>query len=507
MQISFASPASVEAGVLVLGVFADGVLSTAAAGIDKQSKGALSRALKAAPKFKGGRDETLSLYGLPGIGTDRVVLFGLGKPDAVDAVGLQRAGGVVAALLNQTGAAAATARLDGVAIVGKDGAGKDGAAAAAAEFAFGVRLRAWRFERYRTTEKPEAKPTLKSLTVQTGEAAAAKKAFARADAVAQGVFLTRELVSEPPNILNPESFAAKAKELAELGIEVEVLGEKQMRKLGMGALLGVGQGSAFESQLVVLQWKGAGGKRRDEAPIAFVGKGVTFDTGGISLKPGQGMWDMKWDMGGAGVVTGLMKGLALRKAKVNAVGVLGLVENMPSGDAQRPGDIVTSMSGQTIEVWNTDAEGRLVLADALWYTQDRFKPKAMINLATLTGAIIIALGTDHAGLFSNDDALAEKLAAAGKAVEEKLWRMPLADSYDKQIDSDIADMKNITGSRDAGSIVAGQFLQRFVNKVPWAHLDIAGTTWSGKDTPTVPKGATAFGVRLLDRLVADNYEG
>ena len=500
MQISFASPGSTEAGVLVLGVFADGVLSSAAADIDKRSKGALTRALKAAPKFKGSRDETLALYGLAGVGADRVVLFGLGKADAVDAVGLQRAGGVVAALLNHTAATAATARLDGVAI------GKDGAAAAA-EFAFGARLRAWRFERYRTTEKPEAKPTLKSLTVETDAAPAATKAFAKADAVAQGVFLTRELVSEPANILYPESFAARAKELADLGVEVEILGEKQMRKLGMGALLGVGQGSARESQLVVLQWNGATGKRKGDAPIAFVGKGVTFDTGGISLKPGQGMWDMKWDMGGAGVVTGLFKALALRKAKVNAIGVLGLVENMPSGEAQRPGDIVTSMSGQTIEVWNTDAEGRLVLADALWYAQDRFKPKAMINLATLTGAIVVALGTDHAGLFSNNDDLADKLAAAGRSVEEKLWRMPLADAYDRQIDSDIADMKNITGSRDAGSITAAQFLQRFVNKVPWAHLDIAGTTWSGKDTPTVPKGATAFGVRLLDRYVADNHEG
>ncbi|MGO4126543.1 leucyl aminopeptidase [Inquilinus sp. YAF38] len=501
MQISFAPPASVEAGALVLGVFADGVLSTAAAAVDKRSKGSLSRALKAAPKFKGGRDETLTLYGLAGIGADQVVLFGLGKPEEVDAVRLQRAGGAVAALLNQARINEATAQFEGIVLAGQ------GAGAAAAEFAFGARLRAWRFERYHTKEKAEAKPTLTSLTVQTGEAAAAKKIFARADAVAQGVFLTRELVSEPANILHPESFAAKAKELADLGVEVEILGEKQMRKLGMGALLGVGQGSARESQLVVLQWKGAGGKRKDEAPIAFVGKGVTFDTGGISLKPGQGMWDMKWDMGGAGVVTGLFKALALRKAKVNAVGVLGLVENMPSGDAQRPGDIVTSMSGQTIEVWNTDAEGRLVLADALWYTQDRFKPKAMVNLATLTGAVIIALGTDHAGLFANDDALAEKLTAAGKAVEEKLWRLPLGDAYDKQIDSDIADMKNITGSRDAGSIIGGQFLQRFVNKVPWAHLDIAGTTWSSKDTPTVPKGATAFGVRLLDRFVTDNYEG
>src|SRR6185312_11358314 len=245
---------------------------------------------------------------------------------------------------------------------------------------------------------------------------------------------------------------------------------------------------------------------KNKAPLAFLGKGVTFDTGGISIKPAGGMEDMKWDMGGAGVVIGLMKALAGRKARVNVVGIAGCVENMPSGAAQRPGDIVKSMSGQTVEVINTDAEGRLVLGDALWYCQDRFKPQFMINLATLTGAIIVALGHDHAGLFANNDQLADRLTAAGKAVEEKLWRMPLGDGYDRMIDTDAADMKNI-GGRDAGSITAAQFLQRFVNGMPWAHLDIAGTTWSKKDTAIVPKGATAFGVRLLERFVADHYEG
>jgi len=255
----------------------------------------------------------------------------------------------------------------------------------------------------------------------------------------------------------------------------------------------------------VMQWKG-NSSARNKAPIAFLGKGVTFDTGGISIKPAGGMEDMKWDMGGAGVVIGLMKALAGRKAKVNAVGICGCVENMPSGTAQRPGDIVKSMSGQTVEVLNTDAEGRLVLCDALWYCQDRFKPQFMIDLATLTGAIIIALGNEHAGLFANNELLAERLLTAGQAVGEKLWRMPLADAYDKMMDSDAADVKNISGGRDAGSITAAQFLQRFVNGVPWAHLDIAGTTWSKKDAPTVPKGATAFGVRLLNRFVAEHYE-
>jgi leucyl aminopeptidase len=277
-----------------------------------------------------------------------------------------------------------------------------------------------------------------------------------------------------------------------------------MKKLGMGALLGVGQGSERESQLVVMRWQGAADAKAK--PVAFVGKGVTFDTGGISIKPAAGMEEMKWDMAGSGVVIGLMRALAARKAKVNAVGVVGLVENMPSGTAQRPGDIVTSMSGQTIEVLNTDAEGRLVLADALWYTQENFKPAFIVDLATLTGAIMIALGQHHAGMFANDDELSDRLTAAGRQTGELVWRMPLAPAYDKLIDSPAADMKNI-GGRWGGSITAAQFLQRFIQKgTPWAHLDIAGMAWSDKDAPTVPKGATAFGVRLLDRLVADHYE-
>ena len=290
--------------------------------------------------------------------------------------------------------------------------------------------------------------------------------------------------------------------LTKLGVKVEVFGEKQLEKLGMRALLGVGQGSRRESQVAVMQWNGAG---RGRQPIAFLGKGVTFDTGGISIKPAAGMGDMKWDMGGAGAVAGLMMALAGRKAKANVVGLIGLVENMPDGNAQRPGDIVTSMSGKTIEILNTDAEGRLVLADVLWYCQQRFKPAFMVDLATLTGAIIVSLGHEYAGLFANDDALAKNLIAAGEATGEKVWRMPLAGAYDKMIDSDIADVKNI-GGRDAGSITAAQFLQRFTNGVPWAHLDIAGMAWSSKDSDTVPKGGTGYGVRLLDRLVRDYYE-
>ena len=312
-------------------------------------------------------------------------------------------------------------------------------------------------------------------------------------------------------MLHPAELAERCKPLEKLGLTVEVLGPKEMRKLGFGALLGVAQGSVNEPRMVVMQWHGAGAKgRKGTRPVAFIGKGVTFDTGGISIKPAAGMEDMKWDMAGAGTVIGLMAALAGRRAKVDAVGLVGLVENMPGGNAQRPGDVVTTASGQTVEVINTDAEGRLVLADVMHYCQERFQPRCMVDLATLTGAIIIALGHEHAGMFSNDDELAQRLAAAGRQVGEAVWRMPLGDAYDKQLKSDIADMKNV-GGRPGGSITAAQFLQRFVLKqdppTPWAHLDIAGTAWAAKDLPTVPKGATAFGVRLLDRLVADHYEG
>jgi leucyl aminopeptidase len=318
------------------------------------------------------------------------------------------------------------------------------------------------------------------------------------------MFFARDLVNEPPNVLSPVEFARRAKGLAKLGVKVEILGEAEMKKLGMGALLGVGQGSERESQLVVMQWNGARSKK--DAPVAFVGKGVCFDSGGLSLKTGAGMMGMKGDMGGAAAVTGAMQTLAARKARVNAVGIIGLVENMPDGKAQRPDDVVKSMSGQTIEVLNTDAEGRLVLADALWYAQTRFKPKFVIDLATLTGAIMVALGSDHAGLFSNDDRLSERIMAAGRAEGEAVWRLPLSDGYDKLIKSKIADMKNIGGPY-AGSITAAQFLQRFVDKTPWAHLDIAGVAWQdGEQKALTPGWGTGWGVRVLNRLVADHYE-
>jgi len=324
-------------------------------------------------------------------------------------------------------------------------------------------------------------------------------------AIAEGVALTKELVTEPANIIYPESFVERCKHLAELGVEISVLDDKDMAALGMGALLGVAQGSRRPARLLVMKWDGTGGSQ--ERPVALVGKGVTFDTGGISIKPAAGMEDMKWDMGGAGAVAGAMKALAGRKAKAYVVGVCGLVENMPDGNAQRPGDIVTSMSGQTIEVLNTDAEGRLVLCDALHWVQEKYNPEYVVDLATLTGAIIVSLGSEYAGLFSNSDELADKLTAAGKASGDPLWRFPLSKAYDKMIDSPIADMKNI-GGKGAGSITAAQFLGRFIKDgVKWAHLDIAGTVWADKAGPVWDKGATGFGVRLLDRFVADNFEG
>ena len=498
MKVSFAAPSIPKSGALAVSVLAEGKLSPAAADLDQRTGGLISRSLADNPRFKGAREEVLSLAAPGALDLSRIVLIGLGEPEKVDARAMQRIGGVLLAHLNHVGADSAAVIVDAV------GDEATSPAEAAADLAYGALLRAYRFGKYRTMEKPQQKPSMGRLTVMCAGSGAARKAFAWREAVADGVFLARDLVSEPPNVLTPPAFAARCTELRDDGLEVEVLDEKAMRKLGLRALLAVGQGSAAESQLVVMRWKG--GKSKNGPPVAFVGKGVTFDTGGLSLKPAAGMEEMKWDMAGAAVVTGLMRALARRKAKANVVGIIGVVENMPSGTAQRPGDIVASASGQTIEVLNTDAEGRLVLADALWYAQDRFKPSAIVDLATLTGAIMVSLGLHKGGLFASDDQLAERLITAGDAVGESLWRMPLGKEYDAEIDSDIADVKNIASHRWGGSIIGAQFLRRFVDGVPWAHLDIAGVAWSKKDSPTVPKGGTGFGVRLLDRLVAANYE-
>jgi leucyl aminopeptidase len=494
-DIAFVKPALPRGGALVL-LLAEGEgPSGLAAEADAATSGALSRALEAAG-FKGRKGQSATLWS-PGAGLSKVVAIGLGKSAEVAADTAEAAGG----------SAAAAVGAEREAMVAADTLAPE----LAASVGMGALLRAWRFDRYRTREKEEDKPKLERLSIATSGTSAAKSAFQPMRAVADGVFLTRELVSEPPNVLHPIEFAERCRGLEKLGIEVEVMGLKELKRLGFGAMIGVAQGSQHEPRLVVMQWKGAprGAKKAAPKPIAFIGKGVTFDTGGISIKPAGGMEDMKWDMAGAGTVVGLMAALAGRRAKADVVGLVGLVENMPSGTAQRPGDVVKTYSGQTVEVINTDAEGRLVLADVLWYCQERFQPRCMVDLATLTGAIIIALGHEHAGLFSNDDELAQRIVAAGKAVGEGAWRMPLGDAYDKQIKSDIADMKNV-GGRPGGSITAAQFLQRFVDTrsghMPWAHLDIAGTAWSSKDGATVPKGATAYGVRMLDRLVAEMAE-
>jgi leucyl aminopeptidase len=512
MKISFSTLESPTTGVVVVGVSEDRVPSASAESLDSALGGVLRRAMEAS-RFRGKKDQTLAILAPAGSGLARVQLLGLGKPAELDALRLQAAGGQIYATLAGNGHVDAFVCVDALADCPLS------PAEMAAEMAFGAELRSYRFAKYRTKEGEEDKPSLAALTFGCAQPERAEEVWRPKAAIAEAIVFTRDVVSEPANVIYPETLADQARKLAAHGVEVEVLGEAQMRDLGMGALLGVGQGSARESQLVVMQWWGAGKLAAptapatgDEAPevdengpLAFVGKGVTFDTGGISIKPSANMEDMKWDMAGSATVIGLIKALALRGAKVNAVGVVGLVENMPSGTAQRPGDVVKSMSGQTIEVINTDAEGRLVLSDALWYTKQRFRPRFMIDLATLTGAIIIALGHEHAGVFSNDDTLAERLVAAGKAVGEPLWRMPLGEAYDKLIKSDIADMKNV-GDRSAGSISAAQFLQRYVGKTPWAHLDIAGVAWAKKDAGVTPKGASGFGVRLLDRLIADHYE-
>jgi leucyl aminopeptidase len=499
MKVTFGSASLPNSGAVVVFALADRVLSPTSVRVDKASGGAIKRAL-AASRYGGKPGQTLTILAPTGVKASRIVLIGLGKAADIGEATAERAGGEMVAALGKSGEKTATVMVD------KLSGAKMAPAEFAAHLAYGATLRSYRFDKYRTKEEADAKPSLTEVVVASDDQAGAKKAFQPLEKVADGIFFTRDLVSEPANIIYPETLANRARALTKLGVAVQVLGVPEMKKLGMGALLGVGQGSTRDSRLVIMRWNGAP-KARDKRPIAFIGKGVTFDTGGISIKPAANMEDMKWDMAGAGVVIGTMMALAGRKAKVNAVGITGLVENMPSGTAQRPGDVVTTMSGQTVEVINTDAEGRLVLGDAMWYCQEKYKPRAMIDLATLTGAIIISLGSEHAGLFSNDDELSNQLVAAGKAVGEPVWRMPLGEAYDRLINSDIADMRNVSASREAGSITAAQYLQRFVQKgVPWAHLDIAGVTWSKKDAPTVPKGGTAFGVRLLERLVREHYE-
>ncbi|WP_421723318.1 leucyl aminopeptidase [Bauldia sp.] len=428
---------------------------------------------------------------------DRLVVVGTGKPADLTEYDWLRLGGVVAGAILKSGAVTVLAeRPDGRKLSPKH----------LADLALGMKLRAYRYDRFKTAANGDGNNGEQGGTVRvtmaTPAVPAARKAWAAAEAVGEGVITARDLVNDPPNILGPVEFAERAAALKKLGVTVEILTEKDIKKQEMGALLAVAEGSVRPPRVAVMRWTGGKGK---EPPVTFLGKGVVFDTGGISIKPGAGMEDMKGDMGGAAAVVGLMRALAGRKAKVHAVGIIGLVENMPDGAALRPGDIITAKAGKTIEVINTDAEGRLVLCDLITYAQERFKPKLIVDLATLTGAILIALGHHNAGLYANDEMLANALAAAGKVTGEPVWRMPLDADYDKMIESKFADMKNV-GGRLAGSITAAQFLQRFVTDTPWAHLDVAGTAMNSRQTEINRSWASGWGVRLLDRMVADKYE-
>lgn len=443
-------------------------------------------------KAKAGGSFDLLAPDLPGV--DRLIVVGLG--DGKEPVDWVKLGGQIRGAIPMSA--------ESVTVLLESADGSLGAEQAA-DVALGARLRSYVFETYKTKKKDDATPAqLEKLVFAVADEAASKKAWKLKIGLAEGVEIARTLVNEPPNVLTPTEFARRAEELTKLGVEVEVMDDKALKKAGFGALLAVGQGSEQESRVVVMRWNGA--KKKDEQPVAFIGKGVIFDTGGISIKPGASMDEMKGDMAGAACVVGLMHALASRKAKANVIGAIGCVENMPDGKAYRPGDIITGLSGQTIEVINTDAEGRLVLADVLWHVQETYKPKFMVDLATLTGAILIALGTTNAGLFSNDDELSENLKKAGEATGETVWRMPLSAEYDKLIDSKFADMKQ-TGGRHGGSITAAQFLKRHVNGTPWAHLDIAGTGMNSPATDINRSWGSGWGVRLLDRLVRDSYEG
>lgn len=497
MKIDFVAKPAADAAVLVVLFAEGGKLGPRGEALDKALSGALQRSL-ALPRFKGKKGEVADILVPGGTKARRVILLGLGAANEIDALSLREAGGSLAAHLLQEYETQATVLIDPI----KDSKLDD--AHLAGEVALGAKLRNYRFERFLTRPKPGKAPPLTALTLVMARPAAAEKVMIRLGAVANGVSLARDLTNEPPNELYPESFVVRAKALSKLGVKVEALDEKKLAQLGLNALLSVGQGSAKPPRLLVLQYNGtraAGG----EGPMAFVGKGVCFDSGGLCIKRSGAMYEMKGDMAGGAAVVGLIHALAERKAKVNVVGVVGLVENMPSGTALKPGDIVKSYSGRTVELIDTDAEGRLVLIDALYYTASKFKPKSIVDLATLTYSIQAALGTVFAGIFANDDHLAQQLMAAGQAVGERLWRMPLDKAYDEHLESRIADIKHHAEDSEAGDAPhAAALLRQFVQDRPWAHLDIAGREFAGKDRATCPAGGTGYAVQMLEHFVAQN---
>jgi leucyl aminopeptidase len=490
VKVSFADARPTGAYALAIPVRGEDMLSDRLAGLEASARTLAARSAEA-QRFEREPGAIAETFYADGDLARRLLLVGLGNRPDEDAL-YERVGGALAARLLTSGETRLVIDLTGLGLGGPQ----------AARIGFGAAARGWRYDKYRTKLAKKQKPTLDEIVIV---GAGGEAEWARERALLEGLFFARELVTEPANIIYPETFVERARaELEPLGVEIEVLDERQMAELGMGALLGVGQGSVRPPRLLAARWNGGGDAHRK--PVVLIGKGITFDTGGISIKPAQGMEAMKWDMGGAGAVAGAMKSLATRKAKANVVGICVLAENMPDGNAQRPGDVVTSMSGQTIEVINTDAEGRLVLADAMTWAQRQYRPEIMVDLATLTGAMIISLGFEYAGVFSNDDSLADGLLQAGGTTGDKLWRFPLGEAYDKQMDSPIADMKN-AGPREGGSIMAATFLQRFVEEgVKWAHLDVAGTVWANKAGTLYDKGATGYGVALLDRYIADQHE-
>ena len=494
MKISFSKLIIQSSGSVAIGFFEGDKFAKFSNSINTKTKDILSAAVKH-HKFTGKKDQFISLIAPPSSGYKNIFLFGLGPSGKLKDSDMEEVGGYLFSKLQKN---------DEIKIIiDNQKIPKNKMVRFASLLASGMYLRAYNFNKYFTKKDKLQKTQLRSVSIVSSDVTTSRKLFNELKIINDGVIFTRNLVSEPANVLTPLSFAKQIKALSSKGLKVKVLTVPEMRRMGMNALLGVAQGSSNPPRVAVMEW--SGGSKKQET-IAFVGKGVCFDSGGISIKPSHGMWDMKWDMGGAAVVSGLMKSLAERKAKVNAVGIIGLVENMPDGNAQRPGDVVKSANGQTIEVQNTDAEGRLVLADILWYVQKNHKPDYIIDLATLTGAVIVALSKYYCGLFSNDDNLSSNLISAGISTNERLWRLPIGPEYDRLINSSIADMKNI-GPRDAGAITAAQFIKRFINDgVKWAHLDIAGVTWSEINTKLSSKGATGYGVRLLDRFVRDNLE-
>ncbi|GJM02084.1 MAG: putative cytosol aminopeptidase [Rhodomicrobium sp.] len=499
-KLTFEKLSLPKGGTLILLSEEEGGLSPLGQSLDKETDQLISKAIKVAD-FKSKKNSLLEILSPGTTNYDRIIIAGIGIAENLSAVDARLIGGSMTGALLSKKITTATIIAENINISGD--------LDLAANIALGAALRQYNFDKYKKKPADSDKTNtfeIKSIAIQSANPSASKKLFnSDYDPLCHGITTARDLVNEPANILGPDEYAKRIAAMKSLGLEVDILDEKALKKLGMNALLGVGEGSRQGAYLAVMKWNGAPAKSK-EAPIAIVGKGVTFDTGGISIKGAGGMEDMKGDMGGSATVVGLMHTLAKRKAKVDVIGVVGLVENMPDGMAQRPGDIVTSMSGQTIEIINTDAEGRLVLADALWYTQDKFNPKYMINLATLTGAIMVALGKDHAGMFSNDDELADMLTSSGNRTGEKLWRMPLGASYDKLINSQFADMKN-TGGRWGGAITAAQFLQRYVNETPWAHLDIAGVAMASNKTATSQSWGSGFGVDLLNDWIKENFEG